>query len=306
MYHRVADPAVDPWGLSVSADQFKSQMEALAASRPVLPLEDFVRRHTEGDLPRNAVAITFDDGYRDNALVAAPILQRLNLPATVFIATGAIGSEREYWWDELARLILLGQQPLRADLRLPDGPLEVVIDGGADPAAARLWRASDEQSSPRLRQYLAVWRRLRTLEPELIEEALATLRRAAAAPDPSPSDLPMSRAEAMTMIASGHIRIYPHTVGHVALTSVTRDRARREIVESMAYCAELTGRTITGFAYPYGDNNRAARALLAEAGISWACSTRSRRLRVREPDLFDLPRRLPSYGNGEQLLARLT
>jgi peptidoglycan/xylan/chitin deacetylase (PgdA/CDA1 family) len=59
-----------------------------------------------GRLPANAAAVTFDDGYADNLKAAKPRLQRAGAPATVFIATGYVGERREFWWDELARIIL--------------------------------------------------------------------------------------------------------------------------------------------------------------------------------------------------------
>ena len=47
------------------------------------------------------MVITFDDGYRDNLLVAKPLLEQHGLPATVFVTTGYVGPGRDFWWDEL-------------------------------------------------------------------------------------------------------------------------------------------------------------------------------------------------------------
>jgi len=48
-----------------------------------------------------AVAITFDDGYADNALEAVPIMDEVGIPATFFISTGNIDTKSEYWWMTL-------------------------------------------------------------------------------------------------------------------------------------------------------------------------------------------------------------
>jgi peptidoglycan/xylan/chitin deacetylase (PgdA/CDA1 family) len=105
MYHRVAEPAFDPWGLAVSPGCFREQMAMLAAERTVMPLDALVQALEAGNCPRYATAITFDDGYRDNLTSAAPILAESGLVAICFVSTGRIGAERPFWWDELAALV---------------------------------------------------------------------------------------------------------------------------------------------------------------------------------------------------------
>jgi peptidoglycan/xylan/chitin deacetylase (PgdA/CDA1 family) len=105
LYHRVAEPRFDPWSLCVSPANFRAQLEMLAAERQVMPLDDLVAAISARTAPAFATAITFDDGYRDNALVAAPLLAALKLPATLFVTTGRIGAARAFWWDELVALM---------------------------------------------------------------------------------------------------------------------------------------------------------------------------------------------------------
>jgi peptidoglycan/xylan/chitin deacetylase (PgdA/CDA1 family) len=102
MYHRIATPDVDPWGLSVSPERFAEQVQALRAHRTMLPMDAFVARLRSRTLPHDAVAFTFDDGYSDNLRQAKPILEAAGVPATVFLTTGRIGADKEFWWDELA------------------------------------------------------------------------------------------------------------------------------------------------------------------------------------------------------------
>ena len=86
IYHRIAHADFDPWNLAVLPDEFEGQL-ARMRNKTVLPLQEFVRLHVQKRLPRNAVAITFDDGYACNALVAAPILVSFGYPATFFIVS---------------------------------------------------------------------------------------------------------------------------------------------------------------------------------------------------------------------------
>src|SRR5690349_2991525 len=95
MYHRVL-PAPDPLTESVDARDFERQMRALREYFTVLPLAEAVAGLRAGKLPSRAVAITFDDGYADNAVIALPILESLGLHATFFIADGFLNGGRMF------------------------------------------------------------------------------------------------------------------------------------------------------------------------------------------------------------------
>src|SRR6185503_7401563 len=108
MYHSVArdDEArfVEPAN-RIAPRLFEGQMAFLRAKRRVVALsrvvEDLARGRTP---PAGTVCITFDDGYRDNLTVAAPILERYRLPATLFLATGLVERGENQWSDTLHSL----------------------------------------------------------------------------------------------------------------------------------------------------------------------------------------------------------
>jgi peptidoglycan/xylan/chitin deacetylase (PgdA/CDA1 family) len=66
----------------------------------VIPLSELVLRVRENRPIGGVLSITFDDGYKDNFEVAAPILRNLDLPATFFVATNFIDSASVPFWDE--------------------------------------------------------------------------------------------------------------------------------------------------------------------------------------------------------------
>jgi peptidoglycan/xylan/chitin deacetylase (PgdA/CDA1 family) len=101
-YHRVNDDMRD--SLTVGVEQFDEQMDLLARMYPVVSIEDVVDGTFERDTARPAVAVTFDDGYRDNWQLAVPILARHRIPAAFFVSTGMIGTDRAFEHD----LIRLG------------------------------------------------------------------------------------------------------------------------------------------------------------------------------------------------------
>ena len=99
--HRVNDEA-DPFMPSLPTAVFAARMAHIARHYQVLTVEDLVERLAQGQVPRNALVLTFDDGYRDNFTHAAPILRRLGLPATIFLVTGHIDTPQPLWFDRLA------------------------------------------------------------------------------------------------------------------------------------------------------------------------------------------------------------
>src|SRR5262245_22787137 len=90
-FHRINDEG-DPFFPSLSTEVFARQMAFVARAYVVLTVEELAERMRQNAVPRNALAITFDDGYRDNLTHAAPILARHGLPATVFVVTGSMES----------------------------------------------------------------------------------------------------------------------------------------------------------------------------------------------------------------------
>ena len=104
LYHRVASLPFDRWGMAVSPERFAQQLDVIAARFTPLPLGEVVRALQAKDVPRGAVTVTFDDGYRDVLQAAKPELERHGVPATVFTVSGYVDSGRNFWWDELERL----------------------------------------------------------------------------------------------------------------------------------------------------------------------------------------------------------
>src|ERR1041385_7235219 len=80
----------------ISPERFEQQLRWLARWRRVVPLTETLKR-SRRDVP---VAITFDDGYRDNLTIALPLLEKYRLPMTLFVVAGFVGRENYLSADE--------------------------------------------------------------------------------------------------------------------------------------------------------------------------------------------------------------
>ena len=99
-YHRVNDDR-DPFFSGISIAAFKCEMEYLASIWLRFAPRRCGLQAGNGDVPDNAFVVTFDDGYKDNFSNAFPILKQLSIPASIFLATDVVGSEKALWHDRV-------------------------------------------------------------------------------------------------------------------------------------------------------------------------------------------------------------
>ena len=121
MYHRVIEPETLDYpiqaGMYVRPKTFLMQCEFLKNNANVIPVDTLVKSILAGKpLPRRTVAITFDDGWRDNLENAFPVLKSLDLPAAVFLPTTFIGTDKLFWTDEIARALRAHPERFKAYL----------------------------------------------------------------------------------------------------------------------------------------------------------------------------------------------
>jgi peptidoglycan/xylan/chitin deacetylase (PgdA/CDA1 family) len=223
----------DPFFEALPVEVFDRQMRLIARHYVVLPVEELVDRLRAGTVPRNAVAITFDDGYRDVLTHAAPILARYHLPATVFLATGFVGTGDTPWYDRLATALKWTSAPQVA-MPFSDEVLPL------DTRQARL-RA--------LGRLQACWKAL----PEVdARKALDTLLESLGAGDHDRDKNAFLRWDEVHALRGLGFCIGAHTVSHPILSRVSMDRARAEIMDSRRAIEARCGVAPRAFAYPNG------------------------------------------------------
>ena len=297
MYHRIAYPQSDPWRLAVSPPHFAEHLEVLRGVGVVLPLAEAVKAIQCRELRAGTIVVTFDDGYADNFYKALPLLERYDMPATVFLTTGYIGSTREFWWDALER-IMLEPDLLPAELRLAvSGRTSEWLLGeahhytGEERRSDREWFAARHGTpSKRYELYRAVHR---LLQPLAEGERRATLDSLSgwARVDNSARDSHrcLSRDEVAALGRRELIELGAHTVTHPLLPGLPQTLQSAEVRESKVELEQLLGHPVKSFAYPYGLYAADTVTLVRHEGFSSACSIAAGVLN-RETDLFSLPR----------------
>lgn len=236
LYHRVTTLASDPQLLAVSPENFRAQMRYLKKNFALARLEDNWAR-----CDKPAVVVTFDDGYADNALEALPILEELQVPATFFVSTSPIGTDREFWWDEVERL-LLSEREFPPCFELP--------------LAKTTKRWATAQAQDRARLYREILPILRESLPETRGAYLERMRLwAGAGPEGRASHRVLSGEELLKLAASPLVTLGAHTRSHSSLSVLSASRQREEIVGSKLWLEEFLGREVKVFSYPFGTTN---------------------------------------------------
>jgi peptidoglycan/xylan/chitin deacetylase (PgdA/CDA1 family) len=315
LYHRVAEPHLDPWGLAVTPRHFVEHLEVLRQHAYPIKLQQLSRALLDGNLPDRSVVVTFDDGYADNLHSAKPLLERCDIPATVFLITGYAEHEREFWWDELDRLLLQpGTLPDTLGLNLNDSTYQWRLGEAAhysEDASQRHrgWRAGKE--APTARHYL--FRTLRELLKPLTEDqqrkALDQLLTwSGAEPAVRPTQRPLTLEEVVALAQGGLIEVGTHTMTHPVLSTLPEASQREEILESKSWLEEILNRQVTSFSYPYGSRSAYTAetvSLVREAGFSCACSAFAGVVE-RSTDPFELPRVWVRDWDGDRFARRLS
>jgi peptidoglycan/xylan/chitin deacetylase (PgdA/CDA1 family) len=274
-YHAVCEPDAGyaTPGICVSPGAFEQHVAYLAANYHVLSLPDAIASLQRGStIPRNAVVITFDDGYADN-LGAARALQRHGLTATFYLTAGCLAEGAPFWPAELRGLVTAIKQPM-VELRLHGETVTIPVpDEQARMAAiSRLTKMFKSQSIP-------------------VRESLRDQLRTLAGPVEAASPM-LSWEQVVEMHQMGMV-IGSHTMTHPNLPSAGPADAWREISESKARLERELGVPVTMFSYPNGGAERYFTSeivrFVKDAGFS-AATTSTNGFAGPESDLFELER----------------
>lgn len=236
LYHGTVESSVAALG---------RQLAYLKRHFMVVPLAELVERLERGDALGRRVAITFDDGLRNNVTVAYPLLRRLGAPATFFVCPGLIEAGRWLWNHE---------------------------------ARQRLWRLPDATSKG-VEETIERLKNLPLAERQDFEERLRRATPAFRATAEERHAFDLAGWEELRRLDPAVVSVQSHTVSHAILPTLQTEACERELEESRRMIEERLQRPAPFFAYPNGDCSSAVReaagrhyraAVLAAGGVAAA------------------------------------
>lgn len=255
MYHRVAEPLNDPWKMCVRPRRFMEHMSVLRRHCEVVDLAS-IQSTLERPRSRPVVAITFDDGYRDNLETALPILKDAGLPATLFLATDGINAQQPWWWDVLADLVMEPDLPRSLDMPVGLGRVTWNLAEGAELLRDRLWEQISRLPGPEIDAVMAELCDWSGHEPRL-----------------DPLRLPLTAGEVQKLIRSGLVSLGCHSASHLRMPVREPADCARELVTSRRACQDLAGVAPAAFAFPFGEYDQRCVELVEAAGFHLACTS---------------------------------
>ena len=249
-------------GMVMPRDTFEAQMSYLADSYVVLGFSQAIERLQNGDLPKKAVVVTFDDGYRDNYEYALPILKKYEIPATFFVVTDAMEQRIRLWWDEVAEAIRLLslREPLTKD-EMESLPSWVCKTLTQLSSKTRYQKVADELVHAMNDISLEDRLMIRESLLHLIHNDMTMIQ-----------DLMLTWDQVKEMHRSG-MSFEAHTRTHAFIDELPEEEARKEVEDCVNSLKSNLSTSIHYFSYPRGRYTERLQPLLENAGIRAAVTT---------------------------------
>jgi peptidoglycan/xylan/chitin deacetylase (PgdA/CDA1 family) len=267
-YHRVANSRRDPFNLCVSPENFIDHLDRIRRLASPTRLSCLVQGLESQRIPERSIVVTFDDGYADLLENAKPLLERYEIPASIFIVTSAFGNQ--FWWDKLEAILLDSETlPEHLSLALGDDSFS--------------WQLQNTESKKKVKDKLLVrkdllhkiFTQLIKIHPEKRNQAMAALETWAGYSPTHANQTQRALSEPEVALFSGNdlIEIGCHSATHPWLSDLPLTMQRNEIYDSKAHLEHIIGRPVTSFSYPHGSMTKETMSLVKQAGYRCSCTS---------------------------------
>ena len=257
MYHRFGDRAVPR---RMGRATFEEHLRYLTRHFRIRPLQEVVEAlKGEREVEPFTAVLTIDDGYDDFVDHAYPLLQRFEVPATIFVATDFVDRRRWLWFDAIHYLLHTTASP-RLDVWIGSARLE--RDLSSSEQRDRAWSAVGTLCmSMDSAQRASVIERLQ----DVLDLGL---------PEKPTADYSPMTWEAARRFDPDLIEVGAHTCTHPVLSHCTEAEILYELQESKRLIELRLQRPVAAFAYPHGEPaDYDDRAVAAARTVGYTCAT---------------------------------
>lgn len=257
MYHRLSEDLkyeLYDHAMYVKAETFSSHINEIKKYMDIVNLENIVYNK---DNNKRLCAITFDDGWIDNYNFAYPILKNTNTPATIFVCSNMIGTNKKFWFDSLNELLNMALK-----LNMERGIIEYFS------TVVPLKHVKNLDQS----LLFEICLQLKKLAPDKIETIIndgynkLNIK--------NQDDRHILNWNEINEMCDGGISFGSHGLDHEILTKLKFEEQRKAIEQSYKTLRIRTKKFVPFFAYPNGDWNKNSLKLLLSTGYSGAVTTK--------------------------------
>ncbi len=288
IYHRVLKKP-DPFAMApVLEKDFENQIKLYSENFRVIGLSQLHKEIQEGYVEEKTLCITFDDGYKDNFEVALPILNKYNLPATVFVATKAVDSQELLWYDKVLSLFSRSKENV---FEFPELNISVFsltpTENKRDAAHCVLGKLKEFDPMQRDSYIIEIAKQLKV---DLVEN----------------TNIMLSWENVKELKGNG-VEIGAHTHSHPILSKLNYEEALLEIKTSKEILEDKLQEEVSSFAYPNGgreDYNSSTIKAVQDSGLKLAVTT-NHGTNTTKSNLFELNRRQTWESDPYSLYIRL-
>lgn len=240
----------------ITVENFENQMAFLSKNYTLLNLNQIYDiLHFKKKIPKRAVAITFDDGYRDNYQYAFPILKKYDIPASIFLTTDPIDRNESLWWDDLSWFLFHNQMQIE---KLSNSfPQDIKI---------QLINLNNIQKKNKIKNIMEIICYINKLNLQMMMKVIEEIKKLSKRED----DYKNKHTQFLTwemiheMHKSGLITFGSHSKSHPILTSLENESIIKEIEYSKKRIEDQIGSKVEMFCFPKGCYNNQIKKIIKD------------------------------------------
>jgi peptidoglycan/xylan/chitin deacetylase (PgdA/CDA1 family) len=257
-YHRICNTdesfMLDEGVVSTTPGEFETQMKFVSKHFNVITFRRLAEYRKMGRFPKNALIITFDDGYRDNYTTAYPVLRKYGLSATIFLTTGYIETSKLFWWDKVAYIIK----------KTGEREAELSVNG----AIYRFGLSSLEHEKKTILEIIKILKSLKKEEQSHILHQMG--KQLNVNIDGSAGEGVLLTWKEIREMSCNGIEFGSHSVNHPIFSTISYTEMENELISSRKEIEKNISLSPVAFAYPDGYYDMLTKKAMKRSGFQYA------------------------------------